>query len=36
MAPETDEIFAFFTPEGLAFFRAWMRRRGLDPAMSMS
>jgi hypothetical protein len=25
-----------FTPEGLAFFRAWLRRQGIDPTVNMS
>ena len=32
----TDTVSVVFTPEGRAFFRAWMRRQGIDPAMSMS
>jgi hypothetical protein len=28
-----DTISVSFTPEGLAFFRVWLRRRGLDPMM---
>lgn len=32
----TEMITVVFTLEGLAFFRAWLRRRGIDPAMSMS
>ena len=34
--PDTEEVTAAFTPEGLAFFRAWLRRRGIDPVMSTS
>ena len=33
MDEETDAVSVTFTPEGLAFFHAWMRRRGLDPLM---
>ena len=34
--PETGEVSVAFTPAGLAFFRAWLRRRGLDPVMGTS
>ena len=33
---QTDLISVDFTPEGLAYFRAWLRRQGLDPLMSTS
>ena len=33
MDEKSDTISVSFTPEGLAFFRAWMRRQGLDPIM---
>jgi hypothetical protein len=33
MDDKNDTISVSFTPEGLAFFRAWLRRRGLDPMM---
>jgi hypothetical protein len=36
MGRHTDTVSVAFTPEGLAFFRAWLRRQGLDPAMSAS
>ena len=32
----TERMSVVFTPEGLAFFRAWLRRQGIDPAISMS
>jgi hypothetical protein len=32
----TDIVSVVFTPEGLAYFRAWMRRQGLDPVMCTS
>ena len=32
----TDAVSVAFTPEGLAFFRAWRRRRGLDSVMGRS
>jgi hypothetical protein len=28
-----ETIWGTFTPEGLAFFRAWLRRRGIDPLL---
>ena len=34
--PDTEEVSVVFTPEGRAFFRAWLRRRGLDPVMGAS
>ena len=34
--PDTETVSVAFTPEGRAFFRAWLRRRGLDPIMSPS
>ncbi len=33
---DTGEVSAEFTPEGLACFRGWLRRQGLDPMMSTS
>lgn len=36
MDESTEMISMVFTPEGLAFFRAWLRRQGIDPAISMS
>lgn len=36
LEPDRDTVSAVFTPEGLAFFRAWLRRRGLDPVLSQS
>ena len=32
----TGEVSADFTSEGLACFRGWLRRQGLDPVMSTS
>lgn len=36
MDENTETISVVFTPEGLAYFRAWLRRQGIDPAISMS
>ena len=36
MDQETEMVSIDFTPEGLAFFRAWLRRRGMDPVMGTS
>ena len=33
---QTGMVSVAFTPEGLACFRGWLRRQGLDPAMSTS
>lgn len=33
---QTGMVSAAFSPEGLACFRGWLRRQGLDPAMSAS
>ena len=33
---DTEAVSVAFTPEGLAYFRAWLRRRGLDPVMRTS
>jgi hypothetical protein len=33
---ETGQVSATLTPEGLACFRGWLRRQGLDPAVGMS
>jgi len=32
----TGLVSVEFTPEGLACFRGWLRRRGLDPALGTS
>jgi hypothetical protein len=32
----TETVSVAFTPEGLAFFRAWLRRQGIDPTVNMS
>ena len=32
----TEAVSVAFTPEGLAFFRAWLRRQGIDPTVNMS
>jgi hypothetical protein len=34
--PHAGHVSAEFTPEGLACFRGWLRRQGLDPAASAS
>ena len=34
--PETEAVSVAFTLEGLTFFRAGLRRRGLDPVMGAS
>lgn len=34
--PETNAVSVAFTPEGWAFLRAELRRRGLDPVMGTS
>ncbi len=33
---DTDQVSVEFTPEGLACFRGWLRRQGIDPVMSTS
>jgi hypothetical protein len=33
---ETETLSLIFTPEGLAFFRAWLRRQGIDPTVNLS
>jgi hypothetical protein len=33
---ETGQVSVEFTPEGLACFRGWLRRQGLDPILGMS
>jgi hypothetical protein len=33
---EEDTVSIAFTLEGVAFFRAWLRSRGLDPALCSS
>lgn len=33
---DADQVVADFTPEGLACFRAWLSRQGLDPVMGTS
>jgi hypothetical protein len=34
--PETEAVAVAFTPQGWAFLRAELRRRGLDPVMGTS
>ena len=34
--PETNAVSVAFTPQGWAFLRAELRRRGLDPVMGTS
>jgi hypothetical protein len=36
MDEHTDTVSVVFTPEGVAFFHAWLQQKGLDPAISMS
>lgn len=31
-----DMVWGTFTPEGLALFRAWLRRHGVDPMLCSS
>jgi hypothetical protein len=33
---EDEIVWVSFTPEGLALFRAWLRRRGVDPVWCSS
>ena len=33
---ESGQVSVAFTPEGLACFRGWLSRQGLDPLMSTS
>ena len=33
---ETGQVSVEFTPEGLACFRGWLRRQGLDPLLGTS
>ncbi len=33
---DTDQVSVEFTPEGLACFRGWLSRQGIDPMMSTS
>ncbi len=33
---DTDQVSVEFTPEGLACFRGWLRRQGIDPVMGTS
>jgi hypothetical protein len=33
---ETGQVSVEFTPEGLACFRGWLRRQGLDPIVGTS
>ena len=33
---ETGQVSVEFTPEGLACFRGWLRRQGLDPILGTS
>jgi hypothetical protein len=33
---DTGQVSVAFTPEGLACFRGWLRRQGLDPALGTS
>jgi hypothetical protein len=33
---DTGQVSVVMTPEGLACFRGWLRRQGLDPVVGMS